>query len=109
MSIIPPKEELIKAIQDRINQRFAMRLRQAHGRLLVLGTGADADQTWANVNCCQRTGAVRSNYSVTEAQEIAEYGVPNTPAVLSVRERAKSVARVPSVEVVKEWIKELRG
>lgn len=110
VSIIPPKEELIKAIQDRINQRFAMRLRQAHGRLLVLGTGADADQTWANVNqAAKELGSTVELLRVTEAQEIAEYGVPNTPAVLSVRERVKSVARVPSVEVVKEWIKELRG
>lgn len=110
VSIIPPKEELIKAIQDRINQRFAMRLRQAHGRLLVLGTGADADQTWANVNqAAKELGSTVELLRVTDAQEIAEYGVPNTPAVLSVRERVKSVARVPSVEVVKEWIKELRG
>ncbi|MDY0095836.1 MAG: uroporphyrinogen decarboxylase family protein, partial [Candidatus Vecturithrix sp.] len=110
VSIIPPKEELIKAIQDRINQRFAMRLRQAHGRLLVLGTGADADQTWANVNqAAKELGSTVELLRVTDAQEITEYGVPNTPAVLSVRERVKSVARVPSVEVVKEWIKELRG
>lgn len=110
VSIIPPKEELIQAIQERINYRFAMRLRQAHGRLLVLGTGTEADQVWANVSqAAKELGSTVELLRVTDEQEIAEYGVPNTPAVLSVRERVKSVARVPSVEVVKEWIKELRG
>ena len=110
VSIIPPKEELIQAIQERINYRFAMRLRQAHGRLLVLGIGTEADQVWANVSqAAKELGSTVELLRVTDEQEIAEYGVPNTPAVLSVRERVKSVARVPSVEVVKEWIKELRG
>ncbi|GAK61004.1 uroporphyrinogen decarboxylase superfamily [Candidatus Vecturithrix granuli] len=110
VSVIPPKEELIKAIQERINQRFAMRLRQAHGRLLVLGSGAEAEQVWANVNqAAKELGSTVELLRVMDEHEIAEYGVPNTPAVLSVRERMKSVARVPSVEVVKEWIKELRG
>ena len=85
-------------------------VRQAHGRLLVMGSGPDADQIWTNVTqAAKELGSTIELLRVTDEQDIAQYGVPNTPAVLSIRERVKSVARVPSVEVVKEWIKELRG
>jgi hypothetical protein len=48
-------------------------------------------------------------FRVTEAEKIAEHGVAATPAVIARRSRVKSVGRAPSVEVIKEWIKELRG
>lgn len=112
VSTIPPREELIQAIQKRINERFAIRLRQAHGHLLVLGADGDpaSDEAWKHIQqAILELGSTVEARRVTDPQEIAQYGVAATPAVISFRERIKTVGRVPSVEVVKEWIKELRG
>ncbi len=110
VSTIPPREELIQAIQERINQRFAMQLHQGRGRLLVLGADDEAcEQTWENAQLgIKELGSTVELVRVTDEQKIANYGVATTPAVISVRERVKSVGRIPSVEVIKEWIKELR-
>jgi MtaA/CmuA family methyltransferase len=110
VSRIPAQEELINAIQERINERFAMRLKQGRGRLIVLGDdSAIGQQTWQNVQqAVKELGSTVQLIQVTNKQDIAEYGVAATPAVISVRERVKATGRVPSVEVIKEWIKELR-
>ena len=111
VSTIPRREELIAAIQKRINERFALRLRQGHGRILLLGNGSEeCDKTWENLqHAAKELGSTVELVRITDEQEIAKYGVATTPAVITVRERVKSVGRVPSVEVSKEWIKELRG
>ena len=111
VSTIPPREELIQAIQKRINERFALRLRQSHGRILLLGNGSEeCEETWENLqHAVKELGSTVELLRITDEEEIAKYGVASTPAVITVRERVKSTGRVPSVEVVKEWIKELRG
>jgi MtaA/CmuA family methyltransferase len=110
VSRIPAQEELINAIQERINERFAMRLKQGRGRLIVLGDdSAIGQQTWQNVQqAVKELGSTVQLIQVTNKQDIAEYGVAATPAIISVRERVKATGRAPSVEVIKEWIKELR-
>ncbi len=110
VSMIPPREELIQAIQERINQRFALRLSQGHGRILVFGAGCEAcDETWAHVQqAAKELGSTVELSHITDEQAFAKYGIHTTPAVMTVRERVKSAGRVPSVEVIKEWIKELR-
>jgi small redox-active disulfide protein 2 len=87
-----------------------MRLKQGRGRLIVLGDdSAIGQQTWQNVQqAVKELGSTVQLIQVTNKQDIAEYGVAATPAVISVRERVKATGRVPSVEVIKEWIKELR-
>lgn len=50
VSTIPSRDELIKAIQDRINEKFFLKLRQHRRQLLVLGTGDEkSEQLWQNV------------------------------------------------------------
>lgn len=111
VSTIPPREELIQAIQERINQRFSMRLRQGHGRLVVVGPPDEqTGQTLKHVRqAITELGSTVDLVHITDQQEMARYGVAATPAVISVRERVKIAGRVPSVDVIKEWIKELRG
>jgi hypothetical protein len=87
-----------------------MRLRQGQGRLLVLGSGDEADQIWEHAQqAVTELGSTVTLERVTDEQTIAQYGVPQTPAIVTMRERVKAVNRIPSVEVIKEWIKELRG
>ena len=109
VSTIPPRGELIQAIQERINQRFAMRLRQEQNRILLLGNGSEeSESAWANLQqAVKELGSTVELVRITDEQEIAKYGVASTPAVITVRERIKASGRIPSVEVVKEWVKEL--
>ncbi|PIE35001.1 uroporphyrinogen decarboxylase [candidate division KSB3 bacterium] len=111
VSTIPPREDLIQAIQERINQRFSIQLHRGHGRFLVLGPDDETEQqTWDNAQlAAKELGSMVDLVRITDEEEIARYGVASSPAVITVRERVKAAGRVPSVEVMKEWIKELRG
>jgi hypothetical protein len=44
---------------------------------------------------------------ITSKKEMARYGVVNGPAVVTVKYKLKSEGSEPSLDVVKEWIKEL--
>ncbi|MBD3374568.1 uroporphyrinogen decarboxylase [candidate division KSB1 bacterium] len=107
VSTIPPRHELIAAIQERINEKFSMRLRQHRGQLLVLGDGdKEFQQVWENAQqAAKELGSSVELVSVTDKEKIRSYGVASTPAVVAVKENVKSVGRIPNVEVIKEWLK----
>ncbi len=107
VSTIPPRQELIAAIQERINEKFSMRLRQHRGQLLILGDGgAEFMQVWEHAQQAVRElGSNVELVSVTDKEKIKDYGVASIPAVVAVNENVKSVGRVPNVEVIKEWLK----
>lgn len=109
VSTIPRREELIQSIQDRINEKFALKLRQKKGKLLVLGKGCEkCDQTWQNVQqAVKELGSTVEVEQVKDERRISGYGVVSTPAVVTINEEVKYSGRVPSVEVIKEWLKTL--
>jgi len=109
VSTIPSRDELVKAIQARINEKFFMKLRSHHGRLLMLGDGCETcDQAWENVQQAARElGSLVEIIHIKDEKEIYKYGVASTPAIIAVEQTVKSVGRVPSVEVIKEWLKSL--
>ncbi|MBD3290405.1 hypothetical protein GF337_16495, partial [candidate division KSB1 bacterium] len=109
VSNIPSRDELVAAIQERINEKFGMKLRRQHSRLLVLGAGCEkCAQTLQNVQqAAKELGSTVEIVHVTDENQFHQYGVAATPAVIAVEERVKISGRVPSVEVVKEWLKEL--
>jgi uroporphyrinogen decarboxylase len=109
ISLIPTQEELIAAIQERINEKFNLRLRQKKNRILVLGAGCDRClQTLENVQKARKElGSTVEVVHISNEQEIYRFGVISTPAVVVSREQVKCTGRVPSVEVIKEWLKDL--
>ena len=109
VSTIPAREELIAAIQERINEKFFLKLRQHHNRLLILGADCESSEsTRLNVDqAVKELGSTIEIVNIWDEQKIQEYGIASTPAILTVREQVKSVGRVPSVEVIKEWLKDL--
>ncbi len=109
VSVIPAQEELIRAIQERINEKLHMKLRERRGRLLVLGGGCErCEQVWANVQQAVRElGSTVEVERIKDEETIYSYGVSATPAIITVREQVRAAGRVPSVEVIKEWLKEL--
>jgi uroporphyrinogen decarboxylase len=111
VSRIPPRDELIAAIQRRINEKFRMKIRRRRTHLYVLGKGnEELDQVKANVEqAVTELGADIEVESVSDEAAIADFGVmpSQTPAVVMARFRLKSVKSVPEVAIVKEWIKDI--
>ncbi len=109
VSRIPAQDELIAAIQERINEKFGMQLKMKRSKLLVLGAGCElCEQTWANVKQAHtELGSTIDIEQIHNEQKIFEYGISKTPAVISISQQIKSMGRVPSIEVIKEWLKDL--
>ncbi|MFO7905280.1 MAG: uroporphyrinogen decarboxylase family protein [Pirellulaceae bacterium] len=112
ISRIPPRDELIAAIQQRINEKFRSQLLARGGQVLVLGS-AD-EQTEETVRQVERAiaelGMIVQVQAVHDDETIASYGLTKgqCPAVVVVRHRVKSIGHVPNVAAVKEWMKDLR-
>jgi uroporphyrinogen decarboxylase len=111
VSRIPPRDELIAAIQRRINEKFRMKIQRRRTHLYVLGKSIEElDQVKANVEqAVTELGADIAVESVSDEAAIADFGVmpSQTPAVVMARFRLKSVKSVPEVTIVKEWIKDI--
>ncbi|MDZ7414421.1 MAG: thioredoxin family protein, partial [candidate division KSB1 bacterium] len=92
VSIIPSQEELIRAIQERINEKLHMKLRERRGRLLVLGGGCErCEQVWANVQQAVRElGSTVEVERIMDEETIYSYGVSATPAIITVREQVRA-------------------
>ena len=76
----------------------------------MLGGGCDAcDETKKNINKAIKELGIQIPVTyVTDDEEIAKYSVDATPAVITVQKTVKVSGIVPKVDVVKEWIKDLR-
>ncbi|MBC7186966.1 MAG: thioredoxin family protein [Calditrichaeota bacterium] len=87
-----------------------MKLREKRGRLVVLGGACErCEQTWANVQQAVRElGSTVEVERIKDEETIYSYGVSATPAIVTVKEQVRAAGRVPSVEVIKEWLKELQ-
>jgi uroporphyrinogen decarboxylase len=109
VSTIPSRTELIQAIQDRINEKFALRLRQKRGRIILVGDGCkECEETWNNIQQAKKElGSDIEIEKLEDDTKLQEYGVASTPAVITINEDVKMVGRVPSVDVAKEWFKAL--
>ncbi len=109
VSKIPPRQELIAAIQARINEKMRMRLKLRKAEVLILGKNQEECQQLEGVlkQAIKERGPGIIHRFITEEQEILSYGVMQTPAFIVQELKVKSQGSEPSVEVVKEWIKEL--
>jgi MtaA/CmuA family methyltransferase len=109
VSIIPSRQELIQAIQDRINEKYSLKMWQHRGRLLVLADDSPASKELIqNVRQAgMELGSTVEIRQITDPKQTAGYQVRSLPAAISVEENIKSEGRVPSVEVIKEWLKDL--
>jgi len=109
VSKIPPRQELIAAIQARINEKMRMRLKLRKAEVLILGKNKEECQQLEGVlnQAIKELGPGITYRFITNEQEILSYGVMQTPAFIVQEFKVKSQGSEPSVEVVKEWIKEL--
>jgi thiol-disulfide isomerase/thioredoxin len=109
VSQIPPQQELIAAIQKRINQKFRLLISSRKAEILVLGVNdEECGQAKANIELAMRETGKNIHVSTTTDPNIkATYGVISTPAIVFTEHKIKCQGEVPGVVVVKEWLKDL--
>ncbi len=109
VSTIPSRKELVQAIQERINAKMFKKIRHRRNKLIVLGNqDEEQERTWQNVRTASRQlGSTVDILRVSNKREMKKYGVSALPAVVAEQALVKSTGKVPSVEVIMEWLKEL--
>ncbi len=109
VSKIPPRNDLIRAIQKRINEKLKTRLRIKPGEIILAGRNA-AELTSLRDKTSQALAELGARLEIrieTREEHIRELGVVETPAWISVKYRIRTEGTEPGIEVIKEWIKEL--
>lgn len=109
VSRIPPKKELIAAIQKRINEKTRDRIQRKQASLFLVGEeGERLDLVRENAErAITELGSDVTLSILTDEDEIRSLGVhpSQTPAVVTAEYRVKSTRRVPETPIIKEWIK----
>jgi len=110
VSRIPSRDELIRAIQARLNRKVRHQLKQFSARVLVLAEDDDAGRaTLENVRqAVKELGVLLPVEFVTDPSVRTRYEVEHVPAVVTIQNAIKSSGKVPKTEIIKEWLKELR-
>jgi uroporphyrinogen decarboxylase len=109
VSKIPPKGELIAAIQKRVNEKLKLKIKSKRSEILILCDDKNQCKS-LNAKIQRATTELGKEIDVkviTDKAQMASFGVVNGPAVVSVTYKLKSEGTDPSLDVVKEWIKEL--
>ncbi len=109
VSKIPPKQELIAAIQKRINEKLKLKIKSRRGEVLVLGRDNNefAELGTRLEQAIKELGKDVDVKYITDSNQIAAFGISETPAVVLAEYKLKTEGKLPSVEVIKEWIKEM--
>lgn len=111
VSRIPPRDELIAAIQKRIFEKLRVRIQRRRATLCVLGAATEATAE-AERRCRQAVMELGADVDVQRVEDEAvwrEYGIVpgQTPGILLTRHQIKAVKTIPEVGIIKEWVKEL--
>lgn len=111
VSRIPARDELIAAIQKRINAKMRLMIQQRKATLYILGDGGEAS-TAIRSNARRATlelGADIEIVEITDINRIHSYGIARSmlPAVVLARYQVKSTREVPEPAIIKEWVKDV--
>jgi len=109
VSQIPPKSELVAAIQKRINEKLKLKISSKRSEILIL---CDENSEYKELNAQIKRASLELGKEVdvkiiSDKAQMAAFGVVKGPAVISVKYKLKSEGSNPSLDVIKEWIKEL--
>ena len=109
VSKIPPRHELIRAIQERINEKMRLKIRMKKGEVLILGNSKEECRPLEEKmkEVITELGPTISYRTITDKKELIAYGVTQTPSIIIVSYKTKSQGQDPSPEILKEWVKEI--
>jgi len=107
VSKIPPQNELIAAIQKRINEKFKQKIYSSHAEITLIHTEKDNIDEWKKVieKAMIETGKFLKVNTTTDNQMFQKFMVTKTPAIIITKHTLKAEGELPSVEVIKEWLK----
>jgi uroporphyrinogen decarboxylase len=109
VSQIPPKGDLIAAIQKRVNEKLKLKIKSKRSEILILCEDKN-ECSLLNAKIQRATTELGKDIEVkviSDKAQMAGFGVVKGPAVVSVSYKLKSEGTDPSLDVIKEWIKEL--
>jgi hypothetical protein len=109
VSKIPPQNLLIQAIQQRINEKLKLKIKSKKSEIILLGeSGEMCAGILEKVNqAITELGKEVNVTIVTDREQMASFGIIKGPALVTVNYKLKSENSDPSLDVIKEWIKEL--
>ena len=109
VSKIPPKNELIARIQKRINEKLRLKISSKRGEISILvKKGDDYSELEQRIRTAIfETGEQIEVKIISDQHIISSYGILNTPAVVITEYKTKTEGDLPSVDVIKEWIKNI--
>ena len=109
VSQIPPQSQIIEAIQKRINEKLKLRIKSKRSEILILG---ETEQECAELikrvkRATAELGKDVAIRVITDKTKMNSYGIKKGPAIVTVNYKLKSEVVVPSLDVIKEWVKEI--
>ncbi len=109
VSKIPPQTQLIQAIQQRINEKLKLKIKSKKSEILILGKSPELCEGLLSKveQAITELGKEMQVSLITDPDQLASFGVIKGPAVVTVNYKLKSENNEPSLDVIKEWIKEL--
>lgn len=110
VSIIPSRKVLVEAIQKRILEKFRIKVKEKRAKILVFGDEGDSDAAECLDNVQKAMTELGVDFAVelvTDKKRREDYGVARLPSVVIVRAQIKSSEKVPKVDAIKEWLKDL--
>ncbi len=109
VSRIPPKHDLITAIQKRINEKLKLKITTKKGEILIFGKNKQEGESFKKKveQAMQELGTELPVKIITETNTTRSFGIVETPAASLVTYKTKVQGHIPSIEVIKEWLKEI--
>lgn len=109
VSVIPTRDELIAALQARINKKLKIKIRRKQSKIIVLTDDSDLSrEAVENVQTAVTELGVDVEVMPTADQKMADdYGIKKFPAVIVCTSQLKTWSEAPEVKIVKEWLKDL--
>jgi uroporphyrinogen decarboxylase len=109
VSKIPPKNDLIAAVQKRINEKLKLKIKSKKGEILILGKSRkECINAEKNIlTAINETGIDLEVTTSTDEKILASYGILNTPAIIVAEYKLKTQGEIPDVKIIKEWIKDI--
>ena len=109
VSQIPPKSELIAAIQKRINEKLRLKIQAKKGEFIVFGKDEEEIRELKSriKTAFLQTGKTINVKYLTGEDKMQEYGLSSSPAIMLQKYSVKSQGKIPSVDVITEWLKDI--
>ncbi len=109
VSVIPTRDELIAALQARINKKLRIKIRRKQSKIIILTDDSKlSSEAVENVRTAVTELGSNVQVEATNDKKIAEtYGIRKFPAVIVCTSQLKTWSEAPEIKIVKEWLKDL--